>query len=127
MLVAERLLQNTKLAVRRGQALDRHHLAAIGLNGEGQTRTRRMATDQHGACATHTVFTTDMGPGQVELVPKKIDQCQPRLNVLLVEPPVHLQRDRTFRHCNALQIRMPQRSAASRKVRNVNTSAKWRR
>ena len=38
-------------------------LAAIGLNGEGQTRTCRTAIDQHGACATHTVFTTDMSPG----------------------------------------------------------------
>ena len=65
VLLVERLLHRVQLAV-RGEALDRRHLAAVGLHGEHRARLHRLAVEQHRARAAGGRVAADVRPLEPE-------------------------------------------------------------
>src|SRR3989454_574192 len=88
----EGALQLLDLA-RVGQALDRVHLAAVGLRGEHETGAHDLAVDSHGARAAHAVLAADVGAGELELVPEEVGEVEARGHAALHPLAVDGERD----------------------------------
>src|SRR5262249_15914669 len=80
VLRAECLLQMGDGAA-LGQTLDRLHLAAVGLRGEHQAPADQLAVHAHGARAADAVLAADVRAGEPQLVPEKVHQVLPRLDL----------------------------------------------
>ena len=88
----EGLLHRMELAVLR-EALDRRHLAAVGLHREHGARLHGLAVDVHRAGAAGRGVAADVRAGQPESIAEELDEQQARLDVLLDAPAVHRQAD----------------------------------
>ncbi len=80
-----------RLAV--GETLDGADFPAVGLNGEHQARSHRLAVDEHGAGAAHPVLAADMRAGLTAIVADRVDQSTPRLDANDVPYSIDQQRD----------------------------------
>src|SRR5512147_385658 len=73
MLFPERILHRVQ-GVAPGQSLDRGDLAPLGLHGQHGTALHRAAVDQDGTGAALRGIAADMGAGEIEVVPERVDQ-----------------------------------------------------
>ena len=71
--VHERLLHRREPAV-LGQALDGGDLRAFGLHREHETRAHGTPVDDHGACAAHAVFASEVRAGEATVVAEKVGE-----------------------------------------------------
>src|SRR2546427_4783187 len=88
----EGALQLLDLA-RIGQALDRVHLAAVGLRREHEAGANDFAVHAHRAGAAHAVLAADVGAGELELVPEEVGEVEARGHAALYPLAVDGQRD----------------------------------
>ncbi len=79
--VAEGLLERVQGAFAVGQPFDGLEVSTLGLNGEHQAGPGRTLIDQDRAGAAHTVFAAEVGAGQPEMLPERVGQGDPRLDV----------------------------------------------
>ena len=70
--------------VRRAQPFDGHNLVAVGLHGEHQAGTDRLAVEQDGTGPAHAMLAADVGAGQSQIVAQKVAQQQPWLHGPLI-------------------------------------------
>ena len=82
VLLVEGTLHGMELAVLR-EALDRRHLAAVGLHREHGARLHGLAVDVHGAGAAVGRVAADVRPGQAKPVAQELHKQHPGLDVLL--------------------------------------------
>ncbi len=54
---------------------------AVGLRGEHDAGSRRLAVEENRARAAHAVLASDMRAGQAQILAEKIAQQKPRLDV----------------------------------------------
>src|SRR6478672_10825339 len=76
-----------------GKALDGLDLRAVGLDGEHRARLDRPAIDVDGAGAALAGVAADVGAGQVEILPQRLDEESPGLDVELVGCAIDDERD----------------------------------
>src|SRR6266536_853745 len=109
VVLHERPLQRMQ-RIALGESLDRADLLAVGLNGEHQARSHRLAADEHRAGAAYPVLAADVRPGQAAIVADGVDQSAPRLDANDMPAPIDIQRDLDlFRHAFAWAARSASR------------------
>src|SRR5215216_6529812 len=84
MIVAESLLQRTKLGVTSRKSLDRGDLMAVGLHRQHQAGTCGEAIEQDGAGAADAMLAAKMRACQTKRVAQEIRQRQPHLGLGLI-------------------------------------------
>ena len=128
VLVPERLLQRRQ-TIGRGEALDGDNALAVGLRGEHQAGAHRLALDQHGAGAAHTVLAADMGAGEADLVAQEVGKIDARLDAAGVFGAVDVDLDIAFFHALYVHAlyRAPARPSAAASTRfDSATARRWR-
>src|SRR6267378_2172564 len=88
----ERLLQRMQ-APPSGHSLDGGDGVALGGDGEDKAGIRPAAVEQHRACPALPVVATLLRPGQVEMLPKGVEQGGPVVELEFVPMPVDGQTD----------------------------------
>jgi hypothetical protein len=86
--LVEGLLHRVQLALRRGDPLDRRHLAAVGLHGEDGAALHGLAVEVDGAGAAVAGVAADDGADLPQLLPQVVDEECPRFDVVHVGRPV---------------------------------------
>src|SRR5262245_39909912 len=75
-------------------------LRAVGLHREHKAGTHRFTVEQNGAGATHSMFTTQVGAGEIQLLANEIGQRHSDFNESLISAPVDGDLDGLFAaHC----------------------------
>src|SRR5947208_1492616 len=83
--LAERGLKRMQRVARAvSKALHGLDLVAVRLDGEHEAGAHRLAVQQDGAGAAHPVLTSDVRPGEAQLVAQEVGEEQPRLHRALV-------------------------------------------
>jgi hypothetical protein len=75
--LAKRCLDRMEGVSARCQTLDRGDFPAVGLDGEEQTGSHRLAVEQYRAGATDAVLAAHVGAGEAQLVAKEVAQQEP--------------------------------------------------
>src|SRR5215467_13627670 len=102
MMFMESLLQGMQLLGRRRDALDCENIMAVRLHREHQAGTRRAVIEEDGACPADAVLAAEMGPGEAELVPDEIGQCDAHLDFFFVSLAVDGQHNfPLLSHCHS--------------------------
>ena len=83
----EPLLDRMKIAV-LGQALDRGDGGSLGLDRQHRARLGADTVHQNRAGTAITALTTDVGTGQIEVLPKEMDQERSCIHVAADASPV---------------------------------------
>ena len=76
-----------------GKSFDRHDVMSFRLNGEQIARIDRFAIQNDCAGATDPAIAHFLGPGQVQMVPESIEQCDARFEIQFVTLTVNPQSD----------------------------------
>src|SRR5215204_6265731 len=92
VLLPERGLHRVEL-IAVSEALDRLDLRPVRLDGEHGARLDRPAVDMDGAGAALAGVAADMRPGQVEVLPQRLDEESPGLDIELPWRPIDDERD----------------------------------
>src|SRR5690606_13870908 len=88
VLLVEGPLHGVPVPVAR-QALDRHDLAAVGLDGEHRAALDALAVHEDRAGAAVAGVAADRRAGLPEVIPEEMDEEQPGLHLLLVRDAVN--------------------------------------
>jgi len=106
LLVDPGLLDRMEHAV-LGQPFERGDLGALHGGRGPDTRSNRLAFDDHGACAALTESATEAWPSQAEIVAEDVEQRSRRIDIHGVRLPVHLQGDGAHGHALGRHIGRP--------------------
>src|SRR5436190_15144214 len=77
--LVKRLLHRVQRLAVAGEAFDRGHLVALGLDREHETRPHGRAVEQHGAASAHAVLASDVSSGQAEVVAEMVGKQATRI------------------------------------------------
>ena len=110
MFLPEPFLQRMELPGLR-EPLDRRYVRAIRLDRKEGARLRAPSIHEHRTGPALTGVAPDVHAGQIELLPQKMHQQQPRLH--LCRPPLPVHRDRYARHGATILPRRPCASSRS--------------
>jgi hypothetical protein len=89
MALAERFLDGMQI-FRCAQPLDGRDLVAIGLHGEHQAGTDRLAVEQDSAGTTYPVLATDMRTSQAQVVAQEIAEQQSWLDRAFIQGAIYI-------------------------------------
>src|SRR5512143_1448762 len=101
------------------QALDGHHLAAVGLHRQHGTALHRLAVEQYGAGAAVAGVAADVGARHAQRFANEVHQQQAGLDLRRARRAVHGHRDLVHGHDHC----PPARRTAAFRARTVRTRA----